>query len=253
MKAKLTFFTLIFLFIVIFTQDLSAKTTLNGKLLQSNGRPLAFTEIELVPLESDVQLSDTRLLAISSNTGRFSFSNVPEGRYTLSINFDEKPTETSPYATFFYPNTEIRASAEIFEINETSKFAPLTFRLPPKLIQRTITGQVIWSSGIPIADAFIYINDVDFDEMYGLTNLKTDSDGNFALKAFENRNYIVGAVLFERMGKNLVESIGPVFAATKSESFLLNANTEKIILKMEEPEDLKIRRDRIVGKLIVKP
>jgi hypothetical protein len=55
------------------------------------------------------------------------------------------------------------------------------------------------------------------------------------------------------MGRNLEESIGPVMASTRSEIFKLDANTEKIKLIMEEPEELKTLRERNIGKLIVKP
>ncbi len=253
MKVKLSIFTLAIFFVFTSAANICAKTALNGKLLQSNGRPLPYTEIELVLVESEEIVNDGRLLAISSTSGKFSFINVPEGKYTLSINFNEKPTDFSPYETFFYPSTKIRTEAEVFDINEFSKFTPVTFQLQPKLVERKIIGQIVWSGGIPVADAFIYINDVQYDEIYGLTNLKSDKYGNFTIKAFENRKYIVGAVLFERFGRNLEESIGPVMASTRSEIFTLNANTENIKLIMEEPEELKTLRRKSIGKLIVKP
>jgi hypothetical protein len=117
MKAKLSIFILTIFFTIFSAANICAKTSLNGKLLQSNGKPLPYTEIELVLTDSEEIANDGRLLAISSTSGKFSFINIPEGKYTLSINFNEKPTEFSPYETFFYPNTKIRAEAEVFEIS----------------------------------------------------------------------------------------------------------------------------------------
>src|SRR5690349_6233664 len=90
--------------------------TVRGTLLKSDGRPLAYTEIELVPVSSEHIVVDHGLNATSSVSGLFSFVDVPPGRYTLSINFDDKPTELSPYDTFFYPEARDRSAARIFEV-----------------------------------------------------------------------------------------------------------------------------------------
>jgi hypothetical protein len=132
MKAK--FFFLAILGIFAFSASGFCKNALAGKLLQSNGRPLAYTEIELVSLGSNEIANDGRLTAISSISGKFKFISVPAGKYPLSINFNEIPTDTSPFTTFFYPNTDVRSEAQVFEFEESTKFIPITFRLPPKLI-----------------------------------------------------------------------------------------------------------------------
>lgn len=163
--------------------------SISGKLLQSTGKPLGYTEIELVPIDSEKQINDGRLLATTSISGLFSFVNVPDGKYTLSINFDEKPTETSPYPTFFYPNATNRAEAEIFEISAASGRKEIIFQLPPKLPQRKITGKVVGTDGKPVADAFVSLKDIDFDDLSFDLSGKTDRSGTFKFNGFENRSY----------------------------------------------------------------
>jgi hypothetical protein len=105
----------IFLFIFALAVSAFGQTggTVSGKLLKANGKPLPHTEIELVPVSYDKQIDDTRFWATSNSLGDFIFSEVPDGKYTLSINFDEKPTDTSPYQTFFYPGNAPDASQDV--------------------------------------------------------------------------------------------------------------------------------------------
>jgi hypothetical protein len=109
----------------------ASKITLGGRLLKSDGSPLANTEIELVPLDSPKLIIDGRLNGISSVSGRFSFMDVPPGEYTLSINFDDKPTELSPYDTFFYPGTENRSEANVFKIDDSTNLRVWSFGYRP--------------------------------------------------------------------------------------------------------------------------
>src|SRR5215212_4693136 len=93
-----------------------ADGVLSGKLLKFNGKPLAYTEIELVPVDSAKQVASRQLWATTGSNGNFIFDKIPPGEYTLSINFGEKPTDLSPYATFFYPTAANRALATLCEI-----------------------------------------------------------------------------------------------------------------------------------------
>ena len=102
--AFLIIFAVAFVSVNCIFAQVGGKVTIAGQLLKSNGKSLAYTEIELVPVAAKKIVIDGRLLAASNTSGKFSFVNVPDGKYTLSINFDDKPTDLSPYPTFFYPN-----------------------------------------------------------------------------------------------------------------------------------------------------
>ena len=256
MKYKLFIFLLTAFFALTFQENVSAQksaanSAIKGKLLQSNGQPLAYTEIELVPVGSNVQVNDARLLATSSTSGLFTFQNVPDGNYTLSINFDEKPTNLSPYSTFFYPNTANRAEAEVFRIDATSNLNNLVFRLPPRLVQRKIIGKVLWSDGKPVADAYVFLRDVEFDMSLTFGEIKTDNNGNFTTVGFEGRKYQVGAVLFDKAGKSLAEFSASVIASANSDVFVLNAGTANVKLTVELPKEIERMRDKQIGALIL--
>ena len=256
MKIKL----IIFSFLIIFTFGLYEKVwakkisdiaTIQGVLLKSTGKPLPYTEIELVPLNSSKIINNPRLLATSSYYGKFSFFNVPSGKYTLSINFDDKPTDLSPYPTFFYPNTYNRAESEIFEINEKSRIRNINFQLPLALTPMEIVGNVVAENGITVEDAYISVMDIGFDIYKTFSKVKTDANGNFKVKGFKGRSYQIVAILFEKAGKTLVEASGEIIAAGESKMFTLDSTTSKIKIVLKESEDLKKMRQKYIGKLIL--
>ena len=224
--------------------------SITGTLLKSNGRPLPYIEIELVPVNSDKIVNDGRLWSTSSSNGKFGFYNLPAGKYTLSVNFDDKPTDLSPYPTFFYPNTSKRAEAEVFEIISGDKIKNLDFRLPPALVKRKITGKVIDFEGKPVSDAFVSLRDVEFDDVSFTLNYKTDKTGSFTLVGFESRRYLIGAILFDKL-PTAFSTPGEVMGSAKSEIFVLDAQTQNITLRLGKTKRLQTIPDKSVGKLIL--
>lgn len=221
----------------------------SGKLLKSNGKPLPYTEIELVPVFYDTQIQDQRFWATTNSLGNFSFSNVPSGEYTLSINFDEKPSETSPYQTYFYPNNSIRSEAETIKVVSGSKITGIKFRVPPPLAQRKVFGRVINADGEPVEGAYVYLRDVLFDQSLLLNN-KTDRNGNFTLTGFETRRYQVGALLYEQINPSVLDSPGKVIATAYSEIFTLAAKNPLFTLVLEESDEIKKINKKNIGMLI---
>lgn len=238
-------FLLLFL---IFALDASAQ--IRGTLQKSSGRPLPYTEIELVPTDSKRIVMNGSLFATSSASGKFTFVKVPPGSYTLSVNFDDKPTDLSPFPTVFYPNTSKRDEAEVFEITESSPIKTVIFKLPPPLVQRKIAGNAVFSNGTPVIGARIGLRDIAFDRSVGFGIAKTDANGNFSVTGFNGREYQLGALLFEREPKTIYDSWGAIIAAGESKIFALDANTPVIKFTVRQSEDVEKIRDKYVADLI---
>lgn len=239
------FLTLLILF---FAFDVSAQ--IRGTLLKSNGKPLAYTEIELVPIDSNRMVMNQNLFATTGTTGKFSFQNVPRGKYTLSINFDDKPTDLSPYGTFFYPTATDRNEAEVFEINDLSAIKTVTFKIPPPLVKRKIIGSAVFTNGNPVIGAWIGLRDVLFDRSPSFGITKTDEKGNFTVTGFTGREYQLGAFLFDRERKTIYESWGNLVAAGESKIFTLEPNTPVIKFTVRQSADVEKIRDKYVADLI---
>jgi hypothetical protein len=248
---------LIIVFLIIFAASATAfgqvraGGTVQGKLLKANGKPLPYTEIELVPVDSNKIVIDPRLNAVSATNGAFTFANVPEGKYTLGINFDDKPSDLSPYGTFFYPATPNRHEAQIFEINGQDKFTGLIFKLPAALLQRKVTGRVFLPDGKPAASAFIAMLDVGYDKSVSYGIAKTDKNGSFSVTGFERRTYQLGAILFDRDIKYLYEPATPI-AAGESQIFTLDTATPVIQIMLKASPDTKRIKEKYVAQAALK-
>lgn len=235
---RVNFSIIIFLILLTFcsTENAFADGALSGKLLKFNGKPLPYTEIELVPVDSAKQVADRKLWATTAADGNFTFDKIPPGEYTLSINFGEKPTDLSPYATYFYPKASNRALAKIFEIYADTRIANLIFQLSPPLAKRKIVGRVFGSDGAPAANVYVALRDVEGDKedaLLGFSPIKTDKGGNFSLMSFEMRKYQIFAILLQ--GSDKAPSFDPLarlVAAAKSDVFVLDAKTGSITLRL---------------------
>jgi len=244
-------FRLLRLFVLcsIFSAPIFAQGVVAGQLLKSNGKPLAYTEIELVPLGARRLINDPRLTGVSGANGKFAMNDVPRGKYTLSINFDDKPTDLSPYDTFFYPNTTNRSQAEVFDIGEGVKFEKLIFKLPPALAKRKVSGSVVYADGKPVTGAFIAMRDLKFDRGISFGQYKTDKLGNFTVSAFETRPYQVAAFLFARLGTTRLDQY-EFLGAAESRVFTLETAPVNLRLVLREYQDYDQMRDKYMGKIV---
>ncbi len=219
--------------------------SISGKLLRSNGRPRPYTELELVPLGDEEKSSDMRLWAISDMRGVFAFKDIPNGKYTLSINFNEAPSETSPFSTFYFPNTANRDEARIFEITDGIIFNRLNFRLPPDLATKFITGKVLRENGEPVKDAYISLVDMEFNDHISFGNIKTDAKGEFRVRAYIGREYGIVAILFDTPTLDIYSE---VTARGQSDVFKLDEEFKPLeivikefaVKKPQEPQDKRI-------------
>lgn len=246
---KIRPFPLIILLLIFSAPALAQGGVVAGQLLKSNGKPLPYTEIELVPLGARRLPSNPKLIGISGSNGRFAMTDVPRGKYTLSINFDDKPTDLSPYDTFYYPNTVRRDNAEVFDIYEGVKFEKLVFKLPPALTKSKISGSVVYPDGKPVVGAFIAVRDLKFDRGISFGAYKTDQRGNFSFSMFRTRSFQVAAFLFGRLGATQLDPY-EFLGASESEVFTLETAPVNLRLVLREYQDYEQLREKYTGALV---
>jgi hypothetical protein len=223
---------------------------IRGRLVKANSKPLAFTAIELVPVEADQKSEDLRLAAITTSQGNFAFKNLPSGKYTLSINFKENPTTQSPYSTHFYPNTAIRSEAKIFTVNNTTNLSQLTFRLPQSHKIKRFTGKIVWEDGEPVANALVSLVDINAQSDTGFGNVKSNSAGVFKVTGFIGRRYQIAAILFD--GDIAQDTTPQLLAQGFSRRFYLHTKTNIIKITLTRPGKSKKKADGLVGRVIGK-
>ncbi len=258
MRAKLKFLLIALIISPLFVENINAKAShktenlrggvIKGKLVKSNGKPRPYTNLELVPLKSEERINDMRLTAVTTSRGIFSFKNVPEGKYTLSINFNETPTTKAPYSTHFYPNTSQRNNAKVFEVSQTSYFNNLIFRLPKSYKMRRFTGKIVWEDGEPVMNALISLVDLDSRSDTGFGAIKSNSNGIFKVTGFVGRRYQIAAILFD--GDLVTDSNPQLLAQGFSKRFYLHTKTNIIKVTLKRPGKAQKKGKGLVGKLI---
>lgn len=221
-------------------------STLQGKLVKGDLKPLPYTELELVALDLDQVPNDSRFIGVSDTYGRFRFSDVPPGKYTLSINFGEKPTFLSPFETYFYPGTSDRSAATVFAIDAGTRLSGLTFKLKGELTKNPITGRILWPDGKPVQGAVIACRDIEFDVKNDFGSVRSDKNGNFRLEAFVGRRYQLGFMLFDRDLPTIFDR-GHIIAVAETEEFVLSKTTGILEIRMVRSTDQRLI-DKYVGE-----
>jgi hypothetical protein len=226
------------------------RVTIEGRLLKADGKPLAYTEIELVPVGSTKITENYDLIAVSIANGSFYFANVPPGRYTLSINFDGKPSELSPYETVYYPHSPERSSATEFAVEYATRIRGLVFRLPPALERKVLVGRVLWDDGEPVYGAMIGFWDAAYDVSLSFGEPRSDKNGRFSVVGFSGRKYQFGAIVFDKETYKPFQSPGNVIASGESKVFVVNASTGIIEFRVKRSKDANKLLDKYVGMIL---
>jgi hypothetical protein len=225
----------------------AAAFTIDGKLLKSDSKPLQYTELELVPVGADAIVNDSRLIGVSDTFGRFRFTGVPPGEYTLSINFGEKPTFLSPFSTYFYPGAAVRSGAMVFKIDEKTRISGLVFKLPTALVKKPIVGRISWPDGRPVQGAVVMCRDLEFDVRNAFGGNRSDRLGRFALEAFEGRKYQLAVMLFDRDMSSPFDP-GNLLGIAESDEFVLSGGLGPIEIRLGNPKEPKPILEKHLGE-----
>jgi hypothetical protein len=223
---------------------------LRGVLLQSDSRPLPYTELELVPIGLDRIPNDPRFLGVSDSRGRFIFQNVPLGKYTLSINFDGKPTFLSPYSTYFYPGSDKREKAQVFDISSSTQMSGLAFKLPDSFVKKVVVGKAVWQDGSPVAGALIGCRDTQVEIVNAFGNIRTDSKGKFTVEALVGRTYQFAAILFDRDPGKRTEDYTQIIGFGESDILRLGASDPPIVITVRRSKHDQRLLDKYVAQIV---
>jgi hypothetical protein len=134
---------------------------ITGTLRDSTGAPAPNIEAQLAELDEDGKLG-LQGTVVSDEAGRFEFTKLAPGNYTLGVNLDDGPSVRAPFPTAHYPVP--------ISLSEGQKLSGVDLRLPPRLPERTIHVQAMWPDG-QAADEV----QLDGDCQWG--RLETDADG----------------------------------------------------------------------------
>jgi hypothetical protein len=132
---------------------------IRGILLDPRGAPLEgelVSVIAAVNAETSVHVPVERVRTGAS--GRFEFTPLPRGQYVLVLNLDERNEPAEFNRRAYHPGTRVPGEATIVTVDGPTIVDAGAFRVPPDPVERTITGVVVWSDGVPAFGAELVLH-----------------------------------------------------------------------------------------------
>jgi hypothetical protein len=169
-------------------QDVTLFRTLRiiGHLLTRDGQPAA---------RVGVQVRSTAGIYVDSRMtdadGGFELRIIRPGQYYLGINLNHTAMRDTPYPRWFYPGTEIQASASVIDFSGKPDTGVYNFTLPKQQAERIIDGIVLTADGHPMSRAVVSVYD-SFEAV--VAGEIADNNGRFLLRVFADIPYRVHAV-----------------------------------------------------------
>ena len=206
------------------------KSLISGRVVDPEGRGLPKVMVELMPVggsdSADWRRHDTDF---ADEQGNFELERIAPGRYLLGINIGSVPDAGAPYPRTFYPGVTDRAQATVIEVGWGRQFKGMNIQLPPRLIEYTVRGVVVWPDGRPAAKATVYVEDVKHPGWcVNGCGSETDALGQFTLRGFAGHTYRVNANSFLQAPENSVRAEPPTIT--------LDGNVDGIRLILSQPE-----------------
>lgn len=135
--------------------DPHATATVAGNVLTATGEAVDKGTVYLI------NGVDTGLdyVAPLNQDGSFRFESVAVGEYYLVLNaMKEVPEEfDAPYARTYYPATMDKREAKRIQVTEGAMIENLTMRVGPRMMERRVTGTVVWKSGRPLENGYLAV------------------------------------------------------------------------------------------------
>jgi hypothetical protein len=199
---------------------------IRGRLFQHDGQPLAGIEVEAAAVNAPHRGTDGR--AKTRPDGTFEITDLAEGDYFVGVNLFNAPnarrgrfstSDPRPYPRTYYPGAEEKRKAVPVHLAPGGSSAPVEWRMPEPLEERTIQGTVVWPEDSGITGGSVSLQAAGF--IPSSASAKFGADGRFELTALEGLEYelvasaSLGEKLYRATAKLGESESGPVVVLLK--------------------------------------
>ena len=176
---------------------LEADTRVGGRVLDAAGQPLSDITVTLRNAPSDKWNSNYRRRGRTGADGGFEFERVPPGGYLLEVTVFNPEGGGEKFLRTFYPGVAAESRAGVVNVAEGEHTRGLELRLPLRVSEYEVEGEVVRPDGRPAPGAAVYLRLLDGGGLDGLGDLiehRADGEGRFRLKVYEGLRYVVTAI-----------------------------------------------------------
>jgi hypothetical protein len=192
---------------------------IGGRVTNERGEPVKLLWVYLFPAELDPKEIDNfhkYPSVLTKDDGHYEFAGVAPGRYLLVVNPHNAPrVDEPPHPRTFFPGVEDPAQAEVVRVGEGEKVAGRDIRLARRLVEREVTGVVVWPDGRPAGKGVsVHLDSADIS-WGSVSNTSADEQGRFTLKGWEGGTFLLTATANLEDGKQ--KCAGPVEVTLRGE------------------------------------
>jgi hypothetical protein len=178
----------------------SADTSISGRLLGTDGRPLPNVCLALMPADRVVR--DNWNFDCTDAQGRYELTEIPPGQYVIVINDDDKISSYAPFHRAFYPGVFERERAGVLTLIQGSNLKDLDIYIPAQEPTRVIQGVLLYSDGKPAAKVHVKFKADSVRDGYdGETGTDTDERGRFSLTVLQGLKGVLYGSMYTYSGE----------------------------------------------------
>jgi 5-hydroxyisourate hydrolase-like protein (transthyretin family) len=172
--------------------EVEPDTQLTGKVVDAQGMAAADVLLELVPVTREIGNYPGPVR--TDKEGRFVMRLLKPSRYYLGVRIAGSAGSTYvPYPQTYYPGVKERSQATAITVIEGQRVDLDEFILPPRFIERTLTGIVVDPEGKPVAGAVVWLKERQYNDGDMPYRRETDSEGRFSYPVYEGIKYSLTA------------------------------------------------------------
>lgn len=202
-----------------------------GRVFRPDGTVMSKANVELIPAEGALTRRSIDETWANEN-GKYELREIAPGRYLLGINITSSPSKESPFPRTFYPGVTDRSQAGVIEIGRGQKLTNIDIRLTENLIERSVSGFVVYADGSLASNVDIHLEDVNRPGWcVNGCDYRTDSQGQFALKGYDGYTYRVMSLADANSPGNAQKA--NIYG--ESPTFTLSADKEGLKLTLSKP------------------
>lgn len=172
-----------------------------GRVFDTAGRPMDDVCLELLPARGEIPEHHYEG-DCTERGGRFRFDEITPGDYVLVVNRDGHVTNSTPFASFFYPNVARREEATVFQIGLGVHVEDLRVYVPKMEETVTVEGAFTYSDGKPVADEWVEFVAENAEERDPRNaRVKTDARGRFFVRLLKGRKGVLYGEMYTYVGE----------------------------------------------------
>ncbi|MDQ1558558.1 MAG: hypothetical protein QOD32_1618 [Pyrinomonadaceae bacterium] len=196
-----------------------SNVSLKGRVLDAEGRPLPGFKVALIAADGAETTSEGNY-TFTDQEGHYVLPAIPAGRYLLFFNLFLMPGERASRPRTYYPGVWSEAQATVITVVEGENLPAYDLQLLPPPADRAVEIVVTWPDGRPVGDAFLYLEDLDYEWDGSPPRVKKvdGQEGHYQATGFDGLTYWAhahvnfegGQMHAEPVKFTLTEGAGPI-------------------------------------------